>query len=500
MKQKLGDTNAQISKGGRAYSYWLNRGLSPRAVKMVVGGINPDDVDLNKILDKFNLKGFEFGNWLTNNDRYDRVIAAESSLRDLSAIIGTSNIGINRQIGLAFGARGVSSALAHYEPRANMINLTKEKGFGSLAHEYGHALDYNIGSFIDQHKNYPALSGGSSTARQLSDNTGAQFRWYVNKIVDAIKRSESYNKMSLEKRYNDDYWHRRTEIWARFFEQYICWKLKQKKLNNTFLCKSWAIYTSNLPYLSEKEFTPLVKITDAFCGEIAKFLNGKTNALVTKPYPLQIAAEKKGKVPGAKPVTTKSVKTPIIKTSKTIAINDKLKAQMFKIASPKKDWRKKYTGIYFDKRGFIVATDGHKLAAIKCQFPKSMYGKIMDRDGDEIKGERYPDWMAVIPSISNAKETLSVNLKEEIAGLEKIVKRYKEQAQSIKPGKLSKRSEDVIQRAFKFKTLKVNGEKLLSIYKLFSIIGPTCQVSMMPRKKLVMVRNGEHVAILMTII
>ena len=32
--------------------------------------------------------------------------------------------------------------MAHYEPARNVINLTRLKGAGSLAHEWGHALDY----------------------------------------------------------------------------------------------------------------------------------------------------------------------------------------------------------------------------------------------------------------------------------------------------------------------------------------------------------------------
>ena len=509
MKQKLIDTNAQISSGGRANVYWRDKKFTPRGAAMVVGGSTPTDLNLQKILTTYQMKGFEFGNWLTNNDRYDRVIAAESSLRDLALIMGTMNLGINQQVGLAFGARGVSSALAHYEPGANMINLTKEKGFGSLAHEYGHALDYNIGSFIDQHKNHPSLSGGSSTARTLPDNTGAQFRWYVNKIVDAIKSSESYSKMSAEKSYRDSYWHRRTELWARFFEQYICWKLKQKKLNNTFLCKSWGTYTTRVVYLSEKDFAPLVKIMDEFCGEVAKFISGKKTSLVSRPYPVAIAAERKEAKPKAqpkvKPVKKKTIKRPTtpkgpVKVSKAVLMDAKLKKQLFKVASSKNDIRRKITGIYYDKSGFVIATDGHKLAAIKCQFSKALEGKIMDRNGEEIKGDRYPDWKSVIPSTDNAKEMIHVNLKEEIVSLEKMIKQYKEEEKKEKAASSNKKTKGTSQRVVSIKSLNVNGEKLLSLYKVFAVIGSTCDVYLLPENKMIFIRNGQHLAILMTVV
>lgn len=48
-------------------------------------------------------------------------------------------------LAIAFGARGSGRALAHFEPSRNVINLTKMKGAGSLAHEWGHAFDFNVG-------------------------------------------------------------------------------------------------------------------------------------------------------------------------------------------------------------------------------------------------------------------------------------------------------------------------------------------------------------------
>lgn len=48
-------------------------------------------------------------------------------------------------LAIAFGSRGSGAALAHYEPARNVINLTKMKGAGCLAHEWGHAFDNQIG-------------------------------------------------------------------------------------------------------------------------------------------------------------------------------------------------------------------------------------------------------------------------------------------------------------------------------------------------------------------
>lgn len=52
------------------------------------------------------------------------------------------------RLAIAFGARGKGAALAHYEPARVVINLTKMRGAGSLAHEWGHAFDDNLGTLL----------------------------------------------------------------------------------------------------------------------------------------------------------------------------------------------------------------------------------------------------------------------------------------------------------------------------------------------------------------
>jgi len=54
---------------------------------------------------------------------------------------------MNGRLAVAIGARGKGSAgfgkaaSAHYEPVERVINLTKMKGGGSLAHEWFHAFE-----------------------------------------------------------------------------------------------------------------------------------------------------------------------------------------------------------------------------------------------------------------------------------------------------------------------------------------------------------------------
>lgn len=112
-----------------------------------------DDLDVKgqDYLDVFGFKGGEFGNWLNENDRKQSLNYGYDALMDLANVLGIepSDISLDKTLSVAFGARGVggaSAAVAHYEPARRVINLTKMKGAGSLAHEWFHALDDFLGT------------------------------------------------------------------------------------------------------------------------------------------------------------------------------------------------------------------------------------------------------------------------------------------------------------------------------------------------------------------
>lgn len=265
MESKIVDTNIEISQAGRAERYWRGKRVHHKSS-------NPGrmTVDLHKILKTYNLKGFEFGNWLNNDERYDRVIACEDSLAELAKILGSKNMGMNCLLGVAFGARGKSRALAHYEPTFNMINITKEKGDGCLAHELAHALDYNIGRYHDQNKSYNFLSGGDSIAMSLKNNIGGPTRNAMNALID---EANVFIRPRIKAR--EDYWKERTEIWARLFEQYCSYKLKKNGSMDKFLTRSWLYYTSSAVYWTETEFKQLLPSIEKLVGCIKTVLNSK---------------------------------------------------------------------------------------------------------------------------------------------------------------------------------------------------------------------------------
>jgi hypothetical protein len=363
-------------------------------------------VDLLKLQDKYNLKGFEFGNYTSNDDRHDFAIATKTSLEDLMfVVLGTRNIGVDRLVGIAFGARGMGGrAAAHYEPGFNMINLTKPHGAGTLAHEYGHALDFNLGRYIDQNKLYSALSGGSSVARTLESNTGGQLRYWTNKIVDAVKATDSFKRLDKA----GDYWRERTEVFARTFEQYVCYALKTEGLTNQFLTKSWIQYTTRAAYLREDDFMKILPDMQQLVREISLFLNDK-GKLVPRAYPTTAKKVVMPKPEKKAEPKVAAAKQPVVKTSSKEKVKCKLKHNDLCRFCIKDKYapQEVLKGVYYSA-GTAVSTNGFIMAVFNVDYPKEYEGKIINKAGENIKG-KYVNWKSVVPRKHTIQRTCAAS-------------------------------------------------------------------------------------------
>ena len=121
-------------------------GLDYRADKNATG---------EDFLRDFGIKGGEFGNWLSENDRTTSLNYGYDAFCDLADAlnIDLTDISLNGTLSIGFGSRGkgLSGAAAHYEPARKVINLTKMNGAGSLAHEFWHAVEDYASGDTHQH-------------------------------------------------------------------------------------------------------------------------------------------------------------------------------------------------------------------------------------------------------------------------------------------------------------------------------------------------------------
>ena len=175
----------------------------------------------------FGFRGVQFGNWANDKDRQAALNNAYDSFMNLAELLGVSPaaISLNGELGLAFGARGSGSANAHYESNEVVINLTKTRGAGSLAHEWWHALD-----------NYFARHGGIAhgfiTATQIQ-GVRPEVQQAFTELSRAIRQSD-YGRRSIQK---GDYWGSDWEMTARLFAEWVDRKIAAKGESDHFLVR-----------------------------------------------------------------------------------------------------------------------------------------------------------------------------------------------------------------------------------------------------------------------
>lgn len=202
-----------------------------------------NDITGEDMMQTFGFRGGEFGNWENQNDRQANLNMAFEAFKDLAKALDISDedISLGGKLAMAWGARGHGNALAHYESASNVINLTKLKGAGSLAHEWGHALD----SFMQKMTNNGAAGMATDNSRLSSNITHRimdSILYNFNEETNTMSQTEFYkNALALDKVHsssgnqNGGYWHSNKELFARAFATYIMDKLKPEGKND-YLC------------------------------------------------------------------------------------------------------------------------------------------------------------------------------------------------------------------------------------------------------------------------
>ena len=183
------------------------------------------DVSEREVGETFGFRGVQFGNWTNQRDRQQAVNEAYDALMDLADVLGVSPkaIGLGGELGLAFGARGSGNANAHYERDNVVINLTKTRGAGSLAHEWWHALD-----------NYYSRRGGIKTG-MMTDGASAEVRAEMGRAFRGLVEAISGSDYDARSRDMGSYWGSPVEETARLFAEWVHMKLKDNGRRNSFL-------------------------------------------------------------------------------------------------------------------------------------------------------------------------------------------------------------------------------------------------------------------------
>ena len=298
--------------------------------------ITPEEFDAT-----FGFRGVEFGNYVgqgTNiKERQGMLNHAYDAFMDLADIVGIPprGVSLNGQLGIGFGSRGSGGFSAHYEPSTQVINLTKTRGAGTLAHEWFHALDNFFARMrggevkidaknlnpqeVYRQKNYityrpealmvrkdkMAYTGsvlrsdlhryfserGKNKPGSLYDPTlwepdpfhpagvPAPMEQAFTHLVETLNASPMNQRALGCNRGTGDYWSRIIERSARAFENYVIHKLDEQGYHNDYLANVVSIdaFPRNpdyYPYLLKEEIPPVAEAFDRMCRAIAPAFEG----------------------------------------------------------------------------------------------------------------------------------------------------------------------------------------------------------------------------------
>ncbi|MDQ0271227.1 LPD1 domain-containing protein [Cytobacillus purgationiresistens] len=140
----------------------------------------------------FKFRGVEFGHYVDDHKGNEHLLRSSEAMMDLAEILGIEYqaTSLNGTLGIGYGSRGSGNALAHYEPVAKVINMTKEKGcLGVFAHEYFHALDNYI--FDKSHNFQNGKIGFASEPDTLGSHIDPLVQIIFYELIDTIKSGRS---------------------------------------------------------------------------------------------------------------------------------------------------------------------------------------------------------------------------------------------------------------------------------------------------------------------
>lgn len=286
--------------------------------------VTPDEFDRT-----FSFKGVQFGNWVNQGsggkDRQGLLNQAYDALMDLADIVGIppKAISLNGTLGLSFGARGSGWAAAHFEPGNLVINLTKTKGAGTLAHEWFHALDdyfsrqrggevkigrgvgaqeaYRTQNFITYrpepmyvHKSQRSTPITKAQLERYHEKSpGSDYydpeNWQIDPshpqgvrpeverafadLIEALDNSPMKVRAAKNDKGADGYWSRIIERGARSFENYVIHKMRLKGYDNDYLANVRKVDdfprdAGRYPYLLDEEVEPIAEAFDNLFAEV----------------------------------------------------------------------------------------------------------------------------------------------------------------------------------------------------------------------------------------
>ncbi len=187
----------------------------------------------------FGFRGVEFGNWVNQAERHNALNRTYDALLDMASVMGlrAKDISLNGELAISFGSRGAggrSGSIAAYYPSYRVMNFTKNKGAGAVAHEWFHAVDHWQSSQVGfTHQMTSSMVGAHDMRAQLPESVRAAFAEVTHLMRGAfLTRSSQLDARQGRKK---PYYSTIIEQTARAFESVVAHRLEQRGWRNEFL-------------------------------------------------------------------------------------------------------------------------------------------------------------------------------------------------------------------------------------------------------------------------
>ena len=146
------------------------------------GGLRIGIVSPESVASLFGFGAVNFGNYVKDNEAREHLRHFLGAMADLGEILNFDLAAMNRlgNLKIGFGLKGKGKALATYHPQTKDINLTKKRGDGSIAHEWGHYLDNMLGEY--------ALMRGTSVFATNAQAKNPRVNNAVQRLMNYIKK------------------------------------------------------------------------------------------------------------------------------------------------------------------------------------------------------------------------------------------------------------------------------------------------------------------------
>ena len=237
-KERMGNGKSPLRKKPR------KKAFVPKQLESIkrIGEDYRQEINItgNDYLNGFQFRAGEFGNWMSEKDRQASLNFGYEAFLDLCQAINIlpEEASIGGRLAIAFGARGSGNALAHYEPEREVINLTKMRGAGSLAHEWGHALDDIIGKNLG-YKGMMTLNPNKKEGLDVLSDLVLAMK--VTETEGNGKKRTAFYENSItfddgHSKTDHGYWQSTQEMFARAFACYVKDRLEEKGIRSDYLC------------------------------------------------------------------------------------------------------------------------------------------------------------------------------------------------------------------------------------------------------------------------